>query len=241
MSLRVNRRRISVLVAVVVSMSAWARVGGAGHKVPTTPGVVPPNANFRGKTYADWSAAWNKWALEYPLAGHPFTTDPAFDVTARQTGNVWFLAAPFGTFERDVQIPTGTALFFVLLGAEASSLEGPPFHGDTAAEQEDAAVTLVDYAVVDSLFCEIDGVSVKSPAEYRFVSPQYAFTAPSPWINGDVGGAGTSVADGYYVLLNPLSKGQHTLHYGGVFHFGPEVFGEAFDLPLDMTYHITVK
>ena len=42
------------------------------------------------------------------------------DVTAGQSGKVWFLASPFGTVERTYSIPAGTSLFVSLLNAEAS-------------------------------------------------------------------------------------------------------------------------
>src|SRR5580765_1127192 len=67
------------------------------------PGIAPPHSRSHGKTYGEWSAAWWTWALQLPVAGpptHPFIDDPSFDVTEGQSGDVWFLAAPFGTVER---------------------------------------------------------------------------------------------------------------------------------------------
>ena len=58
--------------------------------------LYPPNACVNGSNYAAWSAKWWKWALEYPVTGHPFVDDPSFKVNCRQSGNVWFLATPFG-------------------------------------------------------------------------------------------------------------------------------------------------
>ena len=173
--------------------------------------------------------------MEFPLDGHPFT-DSFSDVTAGQTGRVWFLGAPFGTSERAVTIPHGIFLFFGLLNAEFSSLEGFATEGEQRAE----SAFWVDHIV--DLFCTIDGVSVKSLTAYRVASSQFVFTAPTPWIFGPVGGAGTSVADGYYLMLAPLSKGQHTIHFGGSFHFSVAE-GDPFDgdFLLDMTYHITVE
>ena len=57
---------------------------------------------------------------------------------------------------------------------------------------------------------------------------------------------GEAVGDGYYVLLESLPKGQHLIHFGGSFHFDageyPDYFGPGpTDVPLDMTYRVTVK
>jgi len=76
---------------------------------------------------------------------------------------------------------------------------------------------------------------------YRVTSPQFTFTAPTPWIFGETGGPGTSVGDGYYILLAPLSPGDHTLRFGGAFHFTLAEDGFDGDFPIDMTYHLTVN
>jgi hypothetical protein len=69
-------------------------------------------------------------------------------------------------------------------------------------------------------------------------SPQFGFTAPSPWIFGATGGTGTATGVGYFVMLATLSVGTHTIHYTGAFKFSeaPEDY-----IAVDMTYHVTVK
>jgi hypothetical protein len=201
------------------------------------PGVLPPNSHPYGHSYAQWSALWWKWALELPVAGHPFLSDPV-DLTEGQSGNVWFLASTFGASTRSGTIPSGKALFVGMLNAEASSLEPDPFHGDTAAEQATAANAVADLIVPSSLFFVIDGHPVTNLGAYRFQSPQFSFIAPNPWINSPApSGAGTAVGDGYYVMLPPLSAGHHTLHYGGDFDFDGDGIPDA---SIDQTYNLTV-
>jgi len=224
----------ALLIVAVVGLGSTASVLA---DQPTK--VFPPNSVKYGNDYAGWSAAWWQWALGLPLDGHPFVDSPGFDVNAGQTGNVWFLAAPFGTVARTCTIPTGKALFVALLDVECSSLEPDPFHGDTAKEQRLCAKASADHIV--NPFCEIDGVAVTKISSYRVTSPQFAFTAPTPWIYGDTGGTGTSVGDGYYVFVAPLSPGAHTIHFSGAFHFTLAEDGFDADFPLDMTYHLTVN
>ncbi len=223
---------IGVSLALCLAFTG-ALVLAAAAKTSTTPGVLPPKSHSHGKSYVEWSVAWWRWALALPVDGHPFS-DTFSDVTAGQTGKVWFLGAPFGTTERAVTIPHGVSLFFGLLNAEFSSLEGFA----TEEDQRNEAAFFVDHIV--DLFCTIDGASVNLTA-YRFPSEQFEFTAPTPWFFGPTGGTGTAVADGYYVMLTPLSKGTHTIHFGGSFHFSVAE-GDPFDddFPLDMTYHVTV-
>jgi hypothetical protein len=148
-------------------------------------------------------------------------------VDTGQSGPVWFLAGVFGPAECSGTVPAGKALFFPLADAECSTLEDPPFHGDTEAEQRSCAKLSADQIVAANLFCEIDGVAVTNLESYRVASPQFEFTAPTPWVFGVVGGPGTAVGDGYYLLLRPLSLGEHTIHFGG-------------DFGIDTTFHLTV-
>jgi hypothetical protein len=214
---------------------------GAGHGDPN-PGILSAQAHPYGKSYFEWVAAFWKWGLEFPLDGptaHPFLDDPSFDFSARQSGRVWFWAAPDGPLTRTVTLPLGTTLFLSLRDTECSSLEDPPFHGDTEQEQRQCAKFWADH--IRDVFCNIDGTDVTGFAAYRFSSPQFSFNAPTPWIFGGTGGPATAVADGYYLMLAPLSEGQHTIHYGGTFHFDAgEIDVNPVDFPKDITIEITV-
>jgi hypothetical protein len=105
------------------------------------------------------------------------------------------------------------------------------------------AAFLINHAA--ELFCTVDGVPVGPLNSYRVSSPQFKFDAPTPWVAGPTGGKGKAVGDGYYVLLEPLPKGDHTIHFGGKLHFNagevPELGPDAVDLALDVTYNVKVK
>jgi hypothetical protein len=171
-----------------------------------------------------------------PVDGHPSTDTADFDVTAGQSGKVWFLGGPFGTIERSITIPAGTSLFVTLVNVDASSLEEPPFHGETEAEQFEIANLFADF--ITDLSFSVDGKAINNIEDFRVTSPQFSFSAPTPWIFGVTGGSGTAVGVGYFVMLSPLSVGEHTIHYTGAFKFSdaPEDY-----IAVDMTYHVTVK
>ena len=198
-----------IAAALVLFGTAPARAQRLESEFLSKSKVVRPNDNYRGKSYAQWSAEWWQWDMELPVQDangnplpHPSVDDPRFDVTEGQEGSVWFLAAPFGTVERTCTIPRNKALFVAILNAEASDLEGL---GATREEQRDTAKFLADHIVPATLFCTIDGSPVNHLERYRVLSPQFHFTAPTPWVFGPTGGAGTSVGDGYHVLIEPLS------------------------------------
>jgi hypothetical protein len=229
-------RVVAMLLLVAVSLLC---LPAPAHAAGSTPQVLPRKAHPYGQSYGEWNAAFWKWFMEQPLAGHPGIDDPAFNVAGGQSDGVWFLAGVFGTVSRTVTVPEGTPLFIAIAVAEGSDLEGL---GATEAERRASAEFLADHIVVTSLFCVIDGVTVRNLASFRTSSPEFSFTAPTPWIFGDTGGEGLAVGDGYFIMLAPLSIGAHTIHFGGAFHFSTAE-GDPFDadFSLDDTYHVTVQ
>lgn len=221
--------KVSLIVGALLALAAAPPVNAQGDAC--NPEVFPPQAHPYGKTYGEWSASWWTWFMSLPVTGpitHPGVDGPDFQVTEGQSGHVWFLAAPFGAVTRTCTIPADKALFVGLLNAEASSLKG---YGTSAADQLAAAEEQA--AAIATVFCAIDGEEVRNLDHYEVASPQFTFTAPTPWFFGDIGGTGTSVAVGYYVMLPPLSRGRHTIEFGGTL--------PSYGLSMDMTYHLVVR
>src|SRR5262245_18655717 len=190
---------IQPTLAIVVGLA----LGAASLRAAQTPGVLPPGSNPHGQSYSEWSAAYWQWLLSLPVDGHPGLDTPDFDVTDGQSGRVWFLTGPFGTIDRDVTIPAGTSLFISLVNVEASTLEEPPFYGATAAEQLAIANSFAEF--ITDLSFTVDGKDVGNIGDFRVTSPQFSFTAPTPWLFGATGGTGTATGVGYFVMLAPLS------------------------------------
>lgn len=229
MNARLLHRSLAV-VALCAGTTVVAIRSNVAAPVPTESPAYDPDSTMKGHSYAEWQAIWWQWILAIPVDSNPFNPDAAFDVTTGQTGNVWFLSALFGTNERTCTIPKGKNLFLPLANGEWSDLEGFP----TEADQRAQANAATDTVVVDSLFCTVDGVPVENLGNFRHATAQFTFSAPTPWIFGDVGGTGHAVDDGFYVMLKKLSPGNHTLHYGATFDFGG---GNT--ASIDMTYHLT--
>jgi hypothetical protein len=203
-----------------------------------------------GKSYTQWSEEWWQWALALPVEGHPFsepfTND---DCNSGQRAPVWFLGISVledPLVERSCNIPANMAVFIGLPNVECDSRTPdfpPDFGGQTASVQRKCAKFYADHIDVDTLFCELDGDPVTNDLRsFRFRSSQFTFVAPTPWIFGTKGGPGTAVSDGYYVMLKPLSKGNHTLRCGGAFHLSVAE-GDPFDADFGFgnTYHLTVE
>lgn len=239
----------AAVLALLVPSAGWA------GQYSNYASVYPPTAKPYGKSYSQWTAQWWKWALARPLAGHPFN-DPGFRCNSAsngQGGPVWFLASaqinptppnPWlppelsSLVQRSCTIPANTSILLGIANGECSSLEGSP----TEKDQRSCAKFQADHVVKSSLICMIDGQMVKDLQAFRFASPQFVFRAPTPWIFGETGGVGKAVADGYFVMLKPLSKGTHTLSCGGKVHFSPkDLPPSGADFAFGNTYHLTVQ
>ena len=243
-----------MLASAILSLIAASSAVAGGHKDKDKDKdkevrIFPPDSEPFGKSYGEWAASFWQWSLALPLTGHPFLDTPEYNFSAGQSGHVWYWSSPDGPITRTVTMPAGKALFLTIRDVETSSLEtvNSGFHGDTEAEQRANSKYFADHIV--NVFCIIDGEPVKHLEAYRFATPQFEFTAPTPWIFGgpeptdpNIGGTGTSVGDGYFLMMAPMSKGHHTIHYGGTFHFAIAE-GDPFDadFPHDVTIQMTVK
>lgn len=203
------------------------------------PGVIPPNARPYGKTYGEWSAKWWQWAYSLPVDQNPlFDSTGCANGANGQSGPVWFLTGVInvsGSASRTCTVPAGKALFFPILNVECATLEG---NGSTEAELRGCTDFFMGF--VTNVAAEIDGVPVQNMQRYRASSPLFTY-GPLPDNNvlqlfGFTAPEGTtslSVADGFYLMLAPLSVGQHTLHYTGT-------FGDPINFTLDITYYLTI-
>ena len=228
-----KRQYISLILA---GLLIFAGVGAASAGNPN-PGVIPNN----GPKYGDLGASWWQWALSFPAADVPFfNTGGPVDISAGQSGNVWFLAGANNglTEPRTGTIPSGTSLFFPLANLINDYPCPPEFQFEPDPDEtleEFLQRTGNDFLPnLTDLFAEIDGVPLSDLPAYRATSPMFQFTADPALAEPPVfdwcitGTPQPGVAVGYWLLLPPLTPGTHTLH------FGAPSWGQ------DITYILTV-
>jgi hypothetical protein len=199
--------------------------------------IVQPTKKYAGKTYGQWSAAWWQWAANISEPNSPVT---GADCAVKQRGPVWFLAGTTGgSATRSCTIPAGKAILVPIINAECDTLT-PPTEGGTAAELRACAKDLIDHVTQTS--ASVDGTAIDlgpvSKGRFRFQSPLFTITfAPNNgfYPDGGVAGTGKAVADGFWVLIKPLSKGQHTIDFQGTAVFGDVVFQVAVHYDLTVT------
>jgi hypothetical protein len=228
---------IVMILAVLAVPSVTAQSSG--------PKVISPNSVAFGKTYSEWSAAWNQWADSIPVANHPLFDNG--DCSVGQSGPVWFLGGKFCSINnpncgtdnvvRSCNVPAGKALYIDVLSSEYSALE----MNDPKAQIADLR-SLAELGIegATNLSMEVDGAAVPHLQDrFRVQSTAFVFTLPDDNLFSAVGegpypgGAYfPGVDDAVYVMLSPLPAGPHQIHFHG--------FLPLWNFTLDITYNLMV-
>jgi hypothetical protein len=200
--------------------------------------VFAPDSQPFGLSYGQWSVRWWEWVLSIPTSANPAadnaTTGAGVFCGVGQQGPVWNLAGVFSNLSplpvptRTCSVPEGRAILFPVINGECSVAEGTP-----EAQLRSCAISQLQ--PVDVLQAELDGVPIGDLDDFVFQTPLFTFWLPQDNVIGVSGGPLTthSVADGFFVMLKPLSVGNHTLHFkGGI--TGPGGF------IIEATYHLHI-
>ncbi len=219
------------------------------------PRIAPPGSNPLGASYALWGAAWWQWVFSLPAnyppnppnsPSNPLLSSGAVDCSYGQLGgpqgHVWFLAGSTtgGTITRSCNVPSSTWLFFPVLNGWADNVATvPPM---TIEELKQTAAGFVDNP--KELHASIDGVAVQNLLAYRaafapflYVVPKtdnmlgYLYKVQVPGTDWSSTFIFPAASDGYWLMLEPLPPGTHTINFGGT---------SPTDFQLNVTYEITV-
>ena len=176
------------------------------------------------RSQVEWSEAYLQWIAAFSRGSSPVSDTTGALCAAKQEGDVWFLATSDGTgpVERSCSIPAGKTLFVPL----ATTLE-------RSGNKEPLCATMAHIAAgslthVTQLAMKIDGVPVDNMESHR-IPTNDCFALGTRQVPRLI--AKTAVADGWYVMLAPLSAGAHTI----------VVTGRYDETPLSTTYHLTVQ
>ena len=218
--------------------------------------VYPSDSLPAGKSYEQWAAKWWQWQQSIPLSQNPVYDLDGTYCGVSQHGPVWFLAGTNGSdpATRSCTIPRNKLIFFPIINYLN---DYPcPFPGFQPGPGQDLEQFLtIGYSVnsgvrqtidhVTALSVSLDGQPVQNltlPPElsaYRATSPFFFFHADPSLSPFDpcLPGAWSAVADGYWVMLNPLSRGNHVLTFSGTETWPPP--GSPFTVTV--TYNLSVQ
>ena len=198
------------------------------------------NATVGGLTLDDHSIIWWKILLETPLPSNPANDPDGRYCLTGETASTLYLYGNFGGTGpiRHCTIPDGKTIFGAALAFECSFDEYPQLK----TLDELRSCTKQGANAISSYSVEIDGKSLNRSDIYRIMSRPFEFTWGSPNIYGlnlSAGKVGTSIQDGYFFAIQPLSPGEHRIRITGSVLADPASGnpGSAFD----QTYLVTVE
>ncbi len=225
------------LILLSVSMKIYA------ENTTATPPVY-------GKTIGNWGYEWWMWVLNLPADNNPLFAEGNMDCSVGQKGDVWFLAGSFGQVaDRTCTIKKDKALFIPILNGfmwTPLDFNTPEDCGNTPGMTRQEVIrdcrTLVAANIdkATKIACVLDGVPCHwSKQIVRAQSVAKSYLIRSGTIVADMFGYApglrkVAISDGYWIMLDPLRPGQHTLRVASRYD------GNA-NFNLDVTYHLTVS
>ena len=177
--------------------------------------IFPPGSKPYGLTYDKHIENFWKWLLSIPAKENPIN-DPTGEKCAtgqlNTNSSLFYLAFNNGgVSERTCEVPVGKGLFIPVMQVELSEKDTP------GATIEDLKLTAkTDQDSVNSLYLKIGDkeYNFDDLRPYRTDTDAFNVEYADNGIFGIVeGGPTKTVADGYYIMTDPLPKGNHTVHY----------------------------
>jgi hypothetical protein len=226
-----SRKQYCLIAALVVGLGLTVSISlpAAQAKDNPNPGIVPNNA-----LYQTLSAQWWQWALSAPPSVNP-VLDSTGAYCAQGQGefsnnNVWFLAGTFGdSATRSCTIPPGKSLFFPILNI-LYACDPPPAVCPPLADIRTLLAGFMNNPIL--LEASIDDVPVQALVSYRAASSVFSIGLQADNVLGAPPGTyEPAAADGYYLLVTPLTPGTHTIYFKGI---GSDGFTS------EATYNLTV-
>jgi hypothetical protein len=177
--------------------------------------IFPLGSKPYGLTFAEHQKNFWKWVLEIPANQSP-VNDPSGEKCANGQSNsnssVFYLSFNSGGIaERTCKVPVGKGLFIPIMQVEFSEKEVPN------ASIEDLRRTVTkDQDSVNSLYLKIGDKEYKYAdlLKYRTQTDVFEVAFPDNGIFGVIeGGVSKVIGDGFYIITEPLTKGNYSVHF----------------------------
>jgi hypothetical protein len=191
--------------------------------------ILNPDQDVEGKSVSEWTAEWWKWVGERSADQSPLDDTTGEFACLGNDGEVFFVAGPRvvtidpgsdppdvddGIVQRTFEVPYDTPILVPIMNVMSFNTKKDPLEFYTERFED--------------LYATIDGKEIKDIQNYKVLSgyfelgPAEEGTVLYDLITND------SVAknpnrtydarsDGYWLMVDDLSKGKHTLEFGGFF------------------------
>ncbi len=177
--------------------------------------VFPPTTDPYGLTYDEHVKNFWKWVISLPKNMNPWD-DPTGKNCANgqleMNSSVFYLSGNGGgkTLDRTCKVPAGKGLFIPVSPMEISDKEVPNASVERLhdiAKKDQDSVTSLSLKIGDKEY------SLEDLKKYRIHPEDFQVIFPENAIFVATAGPSKAAADGYYVITEPLKKGNYTIAY----------------------------
>jgi hypothetical protein len=172
-------------------------------------------ARPRGKSFGEWTVKWWQWVYSIPRDNNPISDSTGDLSEVGQSDQVWFLGGKPADEScevpvRSCKIPSGLPILFPVINCEANNIEFPSLDERGLIENVTTHMELIR-----SKDCYINGAQI--PVQHVRSDPVIFNIAVTHDNVFGLKGAGntTASADGYWVFLKPLRKGNYLVSFSG--------------------------
>jgi hypothetical protein len=184
------------------------------------------------------SAEWWQWAFSIPYSVNPLLVDGKCMIGQR--GPVWFLAGDGSgsgqAITRTCDVPEGATLFFPVINFV--DINTPPTTCGQKVQNAKDLQAEIQPAInsIHSVSVTLDGQNITNTVLRLIPQPfEVAFPPDNLFAGCPEGIYSPAVDGGDYVLISPLKKGNHTIHFHGA--SDSTFFGHV---EQDVTYNLTI-
>jgi hypothetical protein len=197
----------AMYVLLVSSQTSFAVVNNSVR-------IFTPESKPYGLSYEDHIKNFWRWVISLPADKSPWHDQTGANCANVQLGtnsSVFYLSSNGGGMSnRTCKVPSGKGLFIPVSPMEISDKESP----GASIEQLDK-IAKKDQDSVTSLYLKIGDkeYNLAELSKYRTHTGVFDVVFPKNAIFGASEGNSKAVADGYYVITEPLAKGTYKIHY----------------------------
>jgi hypothetical protein len=223
---------LAVLLPVNIAAAQNVSAEHSDSTVEPSKPFFPPGSRPFDRSFPQWTAEWWQYVYSIPVPDNPVLDVVGTNCMLGQHGPVWFLFGSFGStpVRRTCSIPEDRALLFPIINTVNIA-----FPSDTIDELRAQIAPFID--AVNKLSVEVDGETIEGLRDFRIKSVPFSIALPPNGLfpldvcleSPPLGVCSPTVSDGFWVMLKPLSAGEHTIH----------IFGQSGEFKQDITYVIT--
>ncbi len=197
--------------------------------------MVFPGDTVEGKHLSTYANMWWQWTYTMPRDMSPVVDRTGEKCHVNQQGDVWFLAGGYGSsqIKRTCEIPEGKYIFFPVINMLYS------FNGDIEVSCEEAKRwASLDNDELLTIEIELDSMVATNPAHSRIASEECFDLLGLVPEEYDAPRIFPSAADGFWIMLKPLTKGKHTLKFNAQYDREKGAFSK---MAQDIEYDLIIK